>query len=132
VKGEGKLIFFKKLVIENFQSHVNTECTFHPGLNVFVGPSDSGKSAILRALRWVLFNAPRGADFIRVGTNLCKVELHLSDGSIITRIRNHTSSINRYQLNKPNKEELVFEGFGSEVPLEIVQAHQIRPLHLEQ
>ncbi len=125
------MIFFQKVVIENFQSHVHTECTFHPGLNVFVGPSDSGKSAILRALRWVLFNTPRGTDFIRAGANQCKVELHLSDGTIISRIRNH-ASINRYQLKKPGEEELILEGFGSEVPLEIANAHQIRPLQLEQ
>jgi exonuclease SbcC len=122
---------FKKLTIKNFQSHIHTELVFHPGLNVFVGPSDSGKSAILRALRWLLFNTPRGTDFIRVGSDRCEVILELSDGTIIRRIRNH-HSINRYQLERIGEEPQVFEGFGSEVPLEIVQAHQITPLRLEQ
>jgi DNA repair exonuclease SbcCD ATPase subunit len=125
------MIHFKKLIIKNFQSHVHTEFDFHPGLNVFVGPSDSGKSAILRALRWVLFNSPRGTDYIRVGANVCEVELHLNDGTIIKRIRNH-HSINRYQLEKVGEEALIFEGFGSEVPLEIANAHQFKPLQLEQ
>jgi DNA repair exonuclease SbcCD ATPase subunit len=125
------MIHFQKLIIKNFQSHVHTEFHFHPGLNVFVGPSDSGKSAILRALRWVLFNAPRGTEYIRVGANLCEVELHLNDGTIIRRIRNN-HSINRYQLEKVGEEPQIFEGFGSEVPLEIANAHQFKPLHLEQ
>ncbi|WP_051271136.1 AAA family ATPase [Shimazuella kribbensis] len=125
------MIHFQKLIIKNFQSHVYTEFHFHPGLNVFVGPSDSGKSAILRALQWVLFNAPRGTEYIRVGANLCEVELHLNDGTIIRRIRNH-HSINRYQLEKLGEEPQVFEGFGSEVPLEIANAHQFKPLQLEQ
>lgn len=58
---------FERLLIENFQSHEQTEVFFTEGLNVFVGPSDSGKSAILRALRWVLYNEPKGTDFIRAG-----------------------------------------------------------------
>lgn len=125
------MIHFKKLIIKNFQSHIHTELDFHPGLNVFVGPSDSGKSAILRALRWVLFNSPRGTEHIRIGANICEVALHLNDGTIIKRIRNH-SSINRYQLEKKGEEPQIFEGFGSEVPLEIVDAHQFKPLQLEQ
>jgi DNA repair exonuclease SbcCD ATPase subunit len=130
-QGKRTMIHFKKLIIKNFQSHIHTELDFDPGLNVFVGPSDSGKSAILRALRWVLFNSPRGTEHIRIGANICEVELHLNDGTIIKRIRNH-HSINRYQLEKQGEEPQIFEGFGSEVPLEIVQAHQFKPLQLEQ
>lgn len=125
------MIHFKKLIIKNFQSHVHTELDFHPGLNVFVGPSDSGKSAILRALRWVLFNYPRGTEHIRTGASSCEVILQLNDGTIIKRIRNH-HSINRYQLERKGEEPQIFEGFGSEVPLEIMNAHQFRPLQLEQ
>ena len=51
----------KKIIIDNFQSHEHTEIEFGPGLNVIVGPSDYGKSAVVRALRWVLYNEPRGA-----------------------------------------------------------------------
>jgi DNA repair protein SbcC/Rad50 len=125
------MIHFKKLIIKNFQSHVHTELDFHSGLNVFVGPSDSGKSAILRALRWVLFNSPRGTEHIRIGANICEVALHLDNGTIIKRIRNQ-HSINRYQLEKDGEEPQIFEGFGSEVPLEIANAHQFRSLQLEQ
>lgn len=120
---------FKKLIIENFQSHVHTELTFHPGLNVLVGPSDSGKSAILRALRWVLFNYPRGMEMIREGASRCQVTLELDDGTKIIRTR--SKSINRYTLIQPDQEELILEGFGSEVPQEVVEAHGIRPIRLE-
>ncbi|WP_044642790.1 AAA family ATPase [Risungbinella massiliensis] len=120
---------FAKLTIENFQSHRFTELTFHPGLNVFVGPSDSGKSAILRALRWVLFNNPRGTEMIRDGANRAQVTLELTDGTKIIRTRG--KSINRYTLCRLDQEELVLEGFGSDVPKEIVDAHGIRPIRLE-
>lgn len=122
---------FRKLMIENFQSHERTEVDLASGLNVFVGASDSGKSAILRALRWVLFNVPRGVDYIRTGSTRCQVTLQLNDGTQIQRVRS-TGSINRYILRRPEEEELVFEGFGSDVPQEILDAHQMKPLKLDQ
>lgn len=121
---------FRSLVIENFQSHERTEITFSDGLNVFVGPSDSGKSAILRALRWVLYNQPRGSDFIRTGASRCRVTLTLSDGTQIVRER--SSSVNRYLLRDPEGNERVFEGFGSDVPQEVLKAHGMVPLQLDE
>lgn len=121
---------FRKLEIQNFQSHEHTIIDLSPGLNVFVGASDNGKSAILRALRWVLFNVPRGTDYIRTGTTKCQVTLTMDDGTEIQRVRS-TGSINRYILRKPNEEELVFEGFGSEVPQEITDVHQMLPVRLD-
>lgn len=120
---------FKALIIENFQSHERTEITFSEGLNVFVGPSDSGKSAILRALRWVLYNQPRGSDFIRTGASRCRVTLILSDGTQIVRER--SSSVNRYLIRDAQGKEQVFEGFGSDVPGEVLEAHGMVPLQLD-
>jgi exonuclease SbcC len=59
--------YIKKLSLRNFQSHRETDLEFSPGLNIIVGPSDQGKSAIIRALRWLFYNEPRGTGFIRVG-----------------------------------------------------------------
>jgi exonuclease SbcC len=53
----------KKLTIENYQSHKKTEILLHPHINVIVGQSDSGKSAILRSLYWLIENKPRGFSF---------------------------------------------------------------------
>jgi DNA repair protein SbcC/Rad50 len=122
--------FFQKLVIENFQSHQYTEIDFAQGVNVFVGPSDSGKSAILRALRWLLFNIPRGTEFMRVGAKECRVTLLLQDGAKITRVRG--ISVNRYLLHTTDGEEQIFEGFGSTVPQEITKAHDMQAITLDQ
>ncbi|HOM03784.1 MAG TPA: AAA family ATPase [Acetivibrio sp.] len=123
------MIRIKKIKIENFQSHKNTELSFSDGLNVIVGPSDQGKSAIIRAIKWVLYNEPRGTDFIRQGTNSAKVTLELSNGYVITRER--TTSKNRYTLEDPEGNVSIFEGFGNEVPLEIVKAHGIPKVVLD-
>jgi len=54
---------FTKLDIKNFQSHKKTTLDFVPGINVIVGTSDTGKSAIARALKWVCKNKPSGFRF---------------------------------------------------------------------
>jgi DNA repair protein SbcC/Rad50 len=46
----------QSLEIQNRQSHENTRLDFHEGVNIVVGRGTSGKSAILRALRWPLEN----------------------------------------------------------------------------
>ncbi|PTM58912.1 AAA family ATPase [Desmospora activa] len=120
---------FQRVVIENFQSHDRTEIDLTDGLNVFVGPSDSGKSAILRALRWLLYNQPRGSDFIRAGKDRCRVTLTLTNG--VSIIRERTPSSNRYILRNSDGEEQVFEGFGGQVPLEVMEAHGMHPLKMD-
>lgn len=52
----------QSIQIQNFQSHRDTEIPLHPGLNVIHGSGDSGKSAILRAIRWNQSNRIRHDD----------------------------------------------------------------------
>jgi DNA repair exonuclease SbcCD ATPase subunit len=75
--------YIKRLILENFQSHKYSEVDFAAGLNVIVGPSDTGKSAVIRALKWVLYNEPSGDFFIREGETNCSVTIHISDGTIL-------------------------------------------------
>lgn len=120
----------QKLIVENFQSHKHTEVDFSPGLNVIVGPSDHGKSALVRALRWLFFNEPKGADFIRAGARTCRVTVEMDDGTRITRLRT-AGGRNRYVLKKTGEEEKVFEGFGNEIPQEIAEASGMRKVVID-
>lgn len=49
----------QSILIQNFQSWPKTLVEFHPGLNVLTGQGDSGKSAILRGIRWCAENRIR-------------------------------------------------------------------------
>ncbi len=119
----------KSIRLENFQSHLDTKIDLSPGLNVIVGQSDSGKTSILRGIRWVLFNQPRGTDMKRVGADFVRVTLTLSDDVKI--IRERTSSKNRYIIKKPKQDDLILEGFGVHVPQEVLDTHQIKPLRID-
>lgn len=123
------MIKIDKIRLINFQSHEDSEISFGDGLNVIIGGSDQGKTAIIRALRWLLYNEPRGTDFIRVGANSCKVILTLADGTKISRERNINRNI--YTLTKATGEEEIYEGFGSEIPQEIISAHGMGKVYLD-
>lgn len=121
--------YINKVIIENFQSHEKSVITFSTGLNVIVGPSDQGKSAIIRAIKWVLFNQPRGNEFIRHGSNYARVTIEMSNGTKV--IRERSSSKNRYTVVYSDDSQSVFEGFGNEVPLEVQNAHGILKVVLD-
>jgi len=120
----------KRIEIKGFQSHVNTDILMSPGVNVIVGPSDAGKSAIFRAIKWVLRNEPRGDAFInnkfKKDNKPCVVTLHLSDGISVARIKG--SSLNQYVVYESDKQERIFSGFGNEIPVEVLSALGIQPI----
>jgi exonuclease SbcC len=115
------------LQIENFQSHEKTIVKFAPGgqLTVVTGCTDSGKTAIFRALRWLLYNQPQGTDFIRGGCTFVRVSGEFASGHTI--IRERTASKNQYRIVAPGAgSPFVLEGFGNSVPFEVQEITGIR------
>jgi exonuclease SbcC len=122
----------KQIYIRDFQSHETTILEPAPAgqLTCIIGPSDSGKTAILRALRWLFYNTPQGTDFIRVGRNAANVTVCYTDGQVVTRARSH-KGFNRYVIGaEPATDANKFEGFGTTVPLEVQQITGIRPVEI--
>jgi len=107
-----------KIEIMNFQSHKNTIIEFIPGTNVIIGPSDTGKSVILRAINWVCSNRPLGDAFCSEWGGETKVILHTSEGNIIEKIR--TTTKNEYVINGK-----VLAAFGHNVPQEVTDILQM-------
>ena len=121
----------KRIEITNFQSHIKTTITPAPdgALTVATGPSDSGKTSILRALKWLLLNEPQGTDYIRVGASFARVTVELESGHTV--IRERTKATNRYKIIAPGEmQPQVFEGFGSAVPLEVQELTGVRPVKI--
>lgn len=117
------------IVIKNFQSHRKTILNLDEGVNVIVGPSDVGKTAILRALGWVFFNEPSGDAFIRMGEKEASVEVKYDDGFSVKRIRN--KSFNGYHIFHPEYDEVKkLSGFGSGVPEEIIDITGVRKFQI--
>lgn len=120
-----KLVYIE---IVNFQSHANTKLNFDESVNVIIGPSDSGKTAVIRAMKWIFFNEPSGTDMIKKGEDSAKVTLKLNTGFKI--IRGRSKSKNYYEIISPENETQRFEGFGLNVPQEIIDLTGINKIDL--
>ena len=124
------MLTIKRLTLENFQSHKFTIIDFDDGLNAIVGPTDSGKTAILRAIKWVLYNEPQGDSFIRQGESQTSVQILFSSGVVVKRYR--SKSKNGYEITYADGSTTSFEGFGSQVPQEVLEATKMPKITLRQ
>lgn len=116
----------KSLRLQKFQSHDDTFLEFDAGVNALVGLSDSGKTAVLRALRWLCFNQPDGDEFISHWADSVEVEGTLDNGTIITRGRGKTG--NWYRMQIPGQKPQEFKAFGrGQVPQEIQDVLNLNP-----
>jgi DNA repair protein SbcC/Rad50 len=111
--------------LENFQSHTKSRFEFdQQGLNAIIGASDSGKTASIRGLRWLLYNDPKGTEFIRHGASRATVRAKFSNGYILERSRTQ-SSAGHYKITDPAGNETDYTGFSHNVPIEVTNAHQM-------
>ena len=129
--------YIENVVIKNFQSHESTTIKFKEGLNAIIGESNSGKTSILRAIRWCLDNDPHGSDFITTGQEECSVMVHFSDGTDVIRTRTRTNAGTydvRGKTIQPDGTVTYwtdqYKGFSNNVPIEVVNIHQMPKVNL--
>jgi len=121
--------YIKKVILENFQSHKYTEIEFDQHLNVIVGPSDQGKTAIIRGIKWALFNEPTGDYFIREGESECSVTIVFGNNVKLKRYRNRNK--NYYFIYDNEGNETILEGFGKKLPQEVIEKTSINKILLD-
>jgi exonuclease SbcC len=114
---------FKSIGIVNVQAHRETSIDLSKGVNVFTGPSDSGKSTLLRGLSWLFDNRPSGEVYRNWDSDISDsmaVEVVTSEGTsaAINREKGKTS----YVLSPKNGEEMTFNAIRTDVPSEITEA----------
>lgn len=113
----------KELRIQNFQKHKKLKIPLDDKITTIIGPSDTGKSSILRAIRWVMYNKPTGSNFIKKDSEFAKVSL-LAEENIITRKRSKKDNL--YTLNDNS-----FAAFGNDVPEIISKTLNISDLNFQ-
>jgi len=115
------------LEITNFQSHAKSKLNFSEGVNVIVGASDSGKTALIRALRWVVWGRPTGDSIRSNWGGETSVALTTEDGTVL-RTKDKSDS---YVLAAEGREELTFKAFGTTVPQEVNSLLNLSELNLQ-
>jgi exonuclease SbcC len=112
----------KQIHIGNFQSHKSTVLDLHPGCNLICGSSDSGKSSIIRALKWLATNRPLGDGFVSWGSKKeTKVGVLLDNDESIW----HEPGRYVYIRDKKKQE---WSAVGTGVPETVTQALNISEL----
>lgn len=101
----------EQLKATNLQKHENITLNFIDGVNVITGPTDSGKTAIFRGLKWVLMNEGDSSKLVKHGTQKCTVSVTI-DGNTVER--SYSASSNTYKLN-----DNLYKSFRTSVPADI-------------
>ena len=111
----------ESLLLRNFQSHKKTQLNFHPNINAIIGTSNSGKTAILRGLYWIVYNRPSGLSFIshwnrdKKGNPIKETSACITqDNKIITRVR--SDELNGYWIENNIDDAVKLEAIGMDVP----------------
>lgn len=115
----------KQLHIKNFQSHKDSILNFNPGLNVIIGNSDSGKTALIRSLNKLINNRPLGNEFQSYWGGDTSIEIDTDEDQISLTILEKGKD-KCYKLN-----DIEFKAFGTDVPEEIKQALNISEINLQ-
>lgn len=111
------------VTISNFLSHKDTTIEFSPGVNIIVGPTDSGKSAIVKALRWAITNRPMGDGMRSSWGGLTSVAVLVNDQTVL---RQRDQGLNQYVIG--NHE---FNAIKGDVPAEILQLLNLTDINLQ-
>jgi len=110
----------KKIKIKGFQSHKSSELNLHPNVNIIVGQSSSGKTAIFRAIEWLNTNRPLGTRFISHGETQAEVTIDDVRGTKTDKGKTY------YTLANDNK----FDS-GSVVPDLVTQALNLNSINIQ-
>jgi DNA repair protein SbcC/Rad50 len=116
----------QSLEIENYQSLKRLKLALGQ-FTVITGPTGSGKSAVIRALRMLAFNA-KGTGYITRGEKTCKVMAVTDDGLGVAIVRGGRGQ-DAYVLDVLGEQKR-FTKLGGQVPEQVTECLQVGELNL--
>jgi DNA repair ATPase RecN len=107
----------KSVRIQNFQNHQDTFFELKPGLNIFTGSSDNGKSAISRSLHLAFLDYFRKYD-VREGQKNAKVTITFNNGDWFSRTKGDTNEI---EYQREGQEVIKHSRFSKNIPQDVTE-----------
>lgn len=111
----------RSITLKNFQLHESRTFDLRPGLNVFTGASDKGKSAIIRALLWLCLHGNQ--NYTKHGKTECSVAAETADGTV-SRFRGKR---NGYTVNGED-----YVAVGVNQPVTVKQVLSLSDINFQQ
>ncbi len=115
----------KSLQLINFLNHEDTLIDFADGLNIITGSSNSGKSAITRALHAIFWNETDN-EYVRRGAKFYKIIVTFTNGDKITRIKGPDN--NRIEFQYFGQPVQISEKFKTKLDQEVVDFLGYQPV----
>lgn len=115
------------LNLYNFQSHEESHLDFHPGVNIIIGPTDNGKSSLIRGIKFVVRNRPSGDSIRSWWGGTSSVEILTEEGGVVR----YKGEMDKYILSIKTKPKLTFKAFGLSVPEEVSKFLNINEINLQ-
>jgi len=107
----------KSVRIQNFQNHQDTFFELKPGLNIFTGSSDNGKSAISRSLHLAFLDYFRKYD-VREGQKNAKVTITFNNGDWYSRTKGDTNEI---EYQREGQQVVKHSRFSKSIPQDVTE-----------
>lgn len=98
----------EKLQTRNYLKAKKHDLSFDPCITTLVGKSAIGKSSLIRSLRWLCLNIPKGTNFINWDAKQTAVCLSIDKHRII---RKRSKTLNTYQFDKK-----IYKAFKNNIP----------------
>ncbi len=131
-----------KLTITNVQAFECLEITLHPLLNVIIGPTNSGKSTIVRCLQQLFYNDLSLKTLLRDGKKWYRIEAETESSCVVREQgKRNRSDFNRYIVKPkvaglPVQDDsplsLKFDNIHRSVPPEVRSALGISDLFMNE
>ena len=120
--------------IKGFQSHNDSCLSFNPGVNVIIGSSDSGKSSIIRAIKWLTTNRPQGDSFRNEFLDAKDVVSVTGSFDGIVIAREKSKNINQYTLSVQEGDrtvEIPYKALRADVPQELQEMTKFKEVNIQ-
>lgn len=122
----------KSIKIKNVQAHTDTRLKLSPGVNVIVGSSNSGKSAIIRAILWCVYNRPTGTDILLSDSALNAKGKQVEDMSVsITTDKGTCTRLRGKDCNQYELDGTVFEALKTDVPEQVQKFFNFQDVNVQ-
>ncbi len=114
----------KSLELKGYESHQDSKLEFHNKLNLIIGTSNTGKSSIVKSIRWLVDNLPNGEGMINHQLKSCSVIGKFNENDSIEKVK--SSKENKYVVNKKT-----LDAIRQSVPDEVKEVTKFTDLNIQ-
>lgn len=125
----------KSLDFRFMETHIDTHIDLHPGVNVFTGESDHGKSGIVRNIRWNAENRPQGDAYRNDQLDpkkdkkvVCSSTINYHKDGVVTRERDNVpQGVNNYVIDNGDP----LRALRTDVPQEVQDVTRMKSVNIQ-